>query len=1352
MYDSNSVQFYYRAIRNRLRNYIKSDYLANSETLLLYENSLLGEECNININIAQEPYIETSASYKKIPDGIKKSQIIKQDVKDALIKLVNADLGVHPDPFVHQITALEYYSEGRDVFVSTGTGSGKTECFLWPILAKAFEEAKNRPNTFDMEAVRTLVIYPMNALVSDQLSRIRKILGNAKFIDIFTTETNAKRIPHFGMYTGRTPYSGESKPASNRKLAQTFRENYLVDESADEATKERQKNNIKGLQSIHKYPARYGGEKGVERFIENLESNIHQPAPFDAELITRFEMQTVPPDILITNYSMLEFMLMRQRESNIWEKTKQWLDASKENKLLIVLDEAHMYRGSSGGEIALLLERLFNRLNIPKDRVQFILTTASMPEDNPDAVHAFYTGLTGKEYTSCRFITGEKEEIPEKYEINIDVDLLASIGSEQVYGEDITKKIRKFAKTIFNQTLSENIDVKQAQAWLYDNLPKYEAFIKLKNLCREGAKSYSFLKHQLFGNHRYAENALDALLALVPLAEKNENILFPVRLHIFMRGLQGIFACSNPKCNQAEYSKDEKLPLGKIISIPKEKCECGGRVYELFNHIKCGALYFRVFLKKEEGQPYWYVFPNPGLVGDEDSLNSMLLYIVPSDHHRRRNEKYGYLDPLTGKLYLTPKNDNGLIKVIYSEIPDKKSKTYTFNTCPKCRKNMVFKRPTDLSTKGNIPFYNLTKVQFELQPPQKSELINQGKKVLLFSDSRQNAAKLARDLSKSSDADAFRQAVILASQLMQRSSKEYSLGELYPAFLEICNEHRLSFFSSESKLLFEEHKQKFERKKDRVLKRGRTVDYEEMAREFLSLPQEYYEHLLMFFTESPRSFKDIGLGFLAPMNNQFYNLVDDLKDEGVEVDEELLYQTMVLLFWDVMDDAAAIGEMIPDEVRHKLPGRSKARDFGLDAAFISNIDSKLLSRIQEVLGIDNSKVGTIIELIKDEFFARSSGSYRYFIKLTSVKIVTTNEDFIWYRCLKCGKISPFKIGDYCGACFDSSNVVSILAEDLSRFDFWRTPVLNALRDGFQIQKIRTEEHTAQLTHKETKSDSWSRTEKYEMQFQDICAGEFGEDSIDVLSCTTTMEVGIDIGSLTAVGLRNIPPMRENYQQRAGRAGRRNAGISTVVTYASGGPHDHYYFINPREMISGSPRKPWIDRNNPKIKQRHFNMMVLNGFMSTEEMRTQFDSIADIDIIDFCENYSEKYIQYIKSTSIPHQNKEETEKKFIETKKKVLDITNRSEYEEVSAFDVFYREGYIPSYSFPKDVVKFFVEKSSIRGKNKREIVYAPERDIAVALSEYAPGRLVTIDKKTYRSGGIYANPQPRGYDVTAHAI
>lgn len=123
----NGVQQYYEAIRNRLSNYIKSDYLANSETLLTYVDDILGEKCSAGTNISREPYIETSASYKKTKNGIIESQHIPVHIKQFLKKLIDNKLGVFADPFEHQVFALEQYLSGKDLFVSTGTGSGKTE-------------------------------------------------------------------------------------------------------------------------------------------------------------------------------------------------------------------------------------------------------------------------------------------------------------------------------------------------------------------------------------------------------------------------------------------------------------------------------------------------------------------------------------------------------------------------------------------------------------------------------------------------------------------------------------------------------------------------------------------------------------------------------------------------------------------------------------------------------------------------------------------------------------------------------------------------------------------------------------------------------------------------------------------------------------------------------------------------------------------------------------------------------------------------------------------------------------------------------------------------------------------------
>ena len=1347
------AHFYHENLCAELINYLKTQYLGRSDVLLDACAPLL-QETGV---LYSDPYIESSPAYKTMVDGIAKSRLPAY-VKSFFNDLIDARLGVYRTPFLHQVEALEATWRGGDIFVSTGTGSGKTECFMWPLSAKLVREAKERPDTWqNQRGVRAIVMYPMNALVSDQISRLRRLFGDSeeRFIDAFRdTAGYSARRPQFGMYTGRTPYAGvKPDPKQDKELANSLER--ILSRDRDDIY-------FRQLMSSGKIPAK----KDLLSFIDKIRQSDHTPSAEDAELVTRFEMQECCPDILITNYSMMEYMLLRPREAKIWQSTREWLERNPTERLTFIIDEAHMYRGSSGGEVALLLRRLFHKLGISRDRVQFILTTASMPheaDEDKEAVYRFAQNLTASDTNCFEYLWGKMEDQkPDGGLEDILVEILQQIDIERLDQDEDARlqELNKF-RDLIDMGTNGWTNLQDAYQWLYNNLPRYAPFYTLFNLCRGEAVSISDLASSIFpqASEQDAVLAIDAMLTIAPMAkDASGSVLFPARMHMLFRGFRGVYACSNPDCQNRHHKNGITLGDVKLVDSWLTCQCCGSRVYELYNDRRCGALFFHGYVQECIGRQY--LWTNPGAFFESRRMKEIHLYI-PMDgeslpkHKTRAQHPFMqcYLDPSSGYITFDDSVSGkvGYRRLWYSSFnlkgnPD----VHTFYTCPKCRQQLANARITSFSTRGNQSFYNVVRTQFLQQSPtyfSEADLArfpNQGRKVLLFSDSRQRAAELARDMSQASDEMAVRQLFLLAlkklAETEERIDEDLSLNDVYGYFVQAAMEQNVSLFSGASRDAFEEDKEALRLLADSAKEKGRRVPLPHKSRNFNTAPAEMQEHLLRMFCTRYNTLPDVGLCFLAPAYDQMGAAIMMLKEAGIKVSDEEFLQVFNAILTVFFSDDVALGHQIIDDRR-----RNVRREF---EAFGHKEFGKLPITIANVLGLSDNISAQAAWMNAFRQFCRpgQQNQSRYFLNPEMLHPVY-NSNHIWYRCSRCAGISPYLLRECCPICGDTE-IREVT--DFSPEAFWRTNAELAV-NGEQVRVINTEEHTAQLGHKDQRNEMWARTEKYEMQFQDMI--EDREKPVDILSSTTTMEVGIDIGSLVAVGLRNMPPMRENYQQRAGRAGRRGASVSTIVTFADGGPHDTHYFKQPAPMFWGKPRRPWIDVGNQKLLSRHLGLIALNDFL-TKPGRDR--SLDEISALRFFSTYLECFEEYLAdfqlspsqvSILLPNGQEGLTDS----FRSNLIDALHelqgkidahgdaygegQDEKRQKTMLDALYEEGIIPTYSFPKDVVSTYIEDP------KGTIVYRPERGLNVAISEYAPGRTIVVDKQTYQIGGIYVHSE-----------
>ena len=1438
-------------LRQQLQRYLEAQYHARDVGVIEERRALLEETGTIG----QEPYLETTPTYK-LADPYKQLDL-PPIIRDTLAELStwNPGIGVFEHPYIHQSEALKaFFNKGQDLIVATGTGSGKTEIFLCAILGQVLREAGERPKSFKHPGFRALILYPMNALVSDQVSRLRRLFGHERLRDLF--QTRFGRFPRFGMYTSRTPYPGPRTSVKDGTYMRPMLRYYLnleldaLTNTEDDSSKRL----VKELKERGKWPAKdlegfYGQEGG--RWEKRLKTQAG-----DRELLMRHEIQAQCPDILVTNYSMLEYMLLRPIERNIFRQTREWLETDKENMLVLVLDEAHMYRGVGGAEVAFLIRRLQARLGIPRDRMRCILTSASLESraEAEEAVRKFAIGLTGSPSNkSAHFsiIRGEYEELPRaRVGTAREAEQLACFDLPTFFRrveafQDAEDAVRDLATKLGWAAVpitppdanegEENAREFALRKYLYEQLKGFGPLQYLISNIAGRATALAKIADSIFPGIPQAEIATEALLALGAYAHNGERVLMPTRVHLFFRGLPSLYACINPRCEQRRYKPGEELLLGRLYTEPRTHCTCAmkARVYELYGHRECGASFLRVFTRGEDRNFYWHEqggnLENVGQPLDEDLL---LIGKLHDNVQKKAEFEPIYLDMKTGRVSLVDKDSNHrlLYRAIWNhETQSSKSRgngkkrtaqresdegeteeQSKLKRCPACDRRSVDKI-MGFATVGEQSFANLVSEQLMLQPITKkidSRYPNGGRKVLLFSDGRQKAARLARDLPREVEFDSFRMSVILAASRLEKLGREPKLdNSLYTAFISVCHDFSLPFFDQEDraqeKLL--DDRRLFQKHYD-----GKLLDALD-DNWIVEPPVRYKKALLRQLSDPYYSLYTACAAAVQPSKTALRLLKRSLTSLPQEFLETDLEPTATAWIQELLERVA-----FDPSFNHDM--RYEIREF-----FKPLARGTKFSKIENVLRageLTENHIKLLNEGLYDALTDQDSGSS--YLKPSQLSLVIALDN-VWLQCMDCGLTHFVALMGYCPSC--GSKRLEERAPShpymISRKGYFLEPIRQVL-SGARPVHLTAEEHTAQLSHRDT-AEVYATTEEYELRFQDVPLKDtelkIDKPPIDVLSCTTTMEVGIDIGSLTAVGLRNVPPQRENYQQRAGRAGRRGASVSSVITYSQGGPHDSYYYENPSLIISGPPREPKVKIDNQRIARRHINSFLIQTFfhqqldrMSSEDRQVMENTRGNIlsafgFAIDFFANDAknqftldafEKWIgqkvlgpkallldsvvswlpDEICANAKPnelHTAKREftvdMATKFIRDLKEIApdyfdaknnnltpSTTNQSvanenaeseeEYQASLLIDVLFDNDILPAYAFPTNLCTFYVFD---RNKNGRVVTKErPQQGKDKALSEYAPGRLLVINKQTYRVGGVYVEGTPTGTPLKSY--
>lgn len=1006
-----------------------------------------------------------------------------------------------------------------NIVVATGTGSGKTECFLYPLIQRLLElNVKNSPG------IRAILVYPLNALANDQLYQ--------RLAPILTGE-----LAEYGITVGR--YTGQTKARQDRsEIEAKLKENDSIKES----------------------------------FPDGIPDNW---------LLSREEILKKPPHVLVTNYAMLEHLLLLPHNRDLFVNV---------DLQFLILDEIHTYSGTQATEVSLLIRKLRSTY-APGKSIRCIGTSASLSDDPSELpkVQKFAKRLFEADFippiSSIRLKHRLLNETPRESAMSV----LQWITVRDIYGRiseqlDDPDSLDRWNELMIDAEIDMLVEtgMESFPYALCHGLAKEPAIQRLVEVIErdKGTLLLSDAAEMVFSGDESVEDKMTAIRSMVTLAafareDGNAYPLIPARYHIFTKGIEDATFELVTERESDEHAK--ALQFSRNFRDAKT----GKPRYRLMTCRKCGELYFEGFSSgarshlhperdRYRSREVFWLKPKEDIVisDDEEVFEDTVKELIGGEF---------YIHPETGRMVeILPDGENPdnwvktwCAKMADQDDDDRANNHRRMTNCYSCGSRDRHEIVTPFHPGDHALSSVICDVLYEALPSDEaaSNLPGDGRSLLAFSDNRQDAAFFAPSLQRSHEE------IFLRWKITQALSGEegdwVKLSNLSTDLSDSCH-LRKGFTDEDGKLLTTDDAEKHINalilaefctpggSRSSLEDLGLVeVGYSKSLSKLTAIPglsEELHQGIVRFIMDAMRSNRAISMPSGIKRTNDFY--------WGYSAQEDRYYMLEGHRF-SLIPKATKSGYR-KNRFVHVLRDRLGLENW---RAILCQIWEELKSDpegygMRAIEGVPNSLV----------------------LNHRSIRLRLPDPEEPVYQCTNCGAISRWTLNDCCQKWNCEGRMKRIEPE------VWDKRLKHKHYHSVYTQKDKiptliAREHTAALS----------------VDLKEEIEADFKKGSINVLSCSTTMEMGIDLGDLAGVLLRNVPPGVSNYQQRAGRAGRRGQGAPVSLTYARNRQYDLATYHNAQKFLTNPPLTPFVHLANPRILRRHQFSLLLSAYLEDQEL-------------------------------------------------------------------------------------------------------------------------------------------------------